>query len=129
MQGVFLRTGGSSGLVYAGFVARVGWAHEQPQDRGFVEAVLRAIARDPDGIGQVRAEVFVSAVTCSVLLAGSPEGVEAACAGVARRLLGEQPVREAPPASPGAPDDADVLWRRWGARSYGHDRTDALPAA
>ena len=62
----------------------------------------------------------MSAVTCSVLLAGSPEGVEAACAGVARRLLGEQPVREAPPASPGAPDDADVLWRRWGARSYGH---------
>ena len=61
----------------------------------------------------------MSAVTCSVLLAGSPEGVEAACAGVARRLLGEQPVREAPPASPGAPDDADVLWRRWGARSYG----------
>ena len=106
MQGVFLSTGGSSGLVYAGFVAAVGWAHEQPQDRGFVEAVLRAIARDPDGIGQVRAEVFVSAVTCSVLLAGSPEGVEAACAGVAgdcwANSLSARP-RRPPPALPTTP--------------------------
>ena len=38
----------------------------------FVEAVLRAIARIPTASRRVRAEAFVSAVTCSLVLTGAP---------------------------------------------------------
>ncbi len=88
-------------------------------DRGIVETTLRWLAKDREGVQGVRTEVFVSAVTSSLLMAGSPENVEAACAQVAERLLGEQRVGTVSPSSPRASDDDDVLWRRWGARSYG----------
>ncbi len=118
MQGVYLVTDRPPDLVFAGFVAGVGWAHEQAADRGIVEALLRALA-DPAGVAGVRAEVFVSAVNSSLVLAGPPEQVEAAGTLVARRLLGQQPFDAAPTAPSTAPADADVLWRRWGAQSYG----------
>ncbi|MGB7979446.1 MAG: hypothetical protein WCF36_01490 [Candidatus Nanopelagicales bacterium] len=143
MPGVYAQSAQPSSLVFAGFVAARGWAHETASTRGDTLAALEqlAVLGELEEHADVTVQVGVDALSATLLVNGPSEAVAWVLEQIRRRLDGTRPMptRAGPQRLVVARTlDMDALWWRFGAQSfgllgyaqYGHrDATDATVSA